>query len=178
MADKKTKTKAVAKKASRAKTPSRRVAKAKRKHKKPSSLLKLTQETIDGLAEIVGRGNFRYVARGKMGVCEGTFNSWLSRGRRDLLENDHGDEMSLEAKLVMALDKAENEVHATIIHNVMSLDPASPAAVKLQLEYLYRRHGKLYSKNPNAHDDDTGETFKVSDPLEELAEKLAPYIEN
>ena len=84
--------------------------------------------------------------------------------------------MSLQAKLVMALDKAENDVHSKIIRNVMKLDRTDPRSVKLQLEYAYRRYGKLYSKNPNAHDDDTGETVKV-DPLEALAEKLSPYME-
>lgn len=187
----KTKTTAKASKTSRAKTSSKRAAKAKTRAKakpkarakakpkakpkpKQSSRLKLTQEIIDNAAEIVGRGNFRYVARGKLGIPEGTWCSWMTHGRKNLreVEGGSGRALSLQAKLVMALDKAENDVHARIIEDVLTSDN-----LKLKVEYLYRRYGKLYSKNPNAHDDDTGETVKV-DPLELLAEKLAPYMED
>lgn len=176
MAKTKTKTKKKAKPRvpSRAKTKPRSKAKPKKKKKRVSSSLTLTQEIIDKAAAVVQLGNFRYVARGTLGIPEGTWKSWLAHGRRDLLEGD-GD--SLQAKLVMALDKSENIIHAKIIENVMALDVTNPAAMKLQLDYLYRRHGKLYSKNPNAHDDDSGETVKIVDPLAALAEKLDPFCD-
>ncbi len=164
MAKKKTKTTAEAKDPSRAKTdPGRKVI---------TRPLKITQEIIDQAAAIVRRGNFRYVARGQLGISEGTWKTWLSYGRRDLRESEEGKtEMSLQAKFVVALDKAENIVHDELIRDILASDND-----KLKLEYLCRRYPKLYSKNINAHDDDTGETVRV-DPLELLAEKLKPFID-
>lgn len=197
MAKKKTKTKAAAKKTSRAKTSPKRASKKesraeqvarrekmgvpKGRHETIGNCLKLTQEIIDGLTEIVAQGNFRYVARGKMGIPHGTFNSWLQRGRQHILDYEKDGkwkDLSMQAKLVQALDKAENDNHAKIISNVMGLDPTNPMAVKLQLDYLYRRHGQLYRKGRTAIDDETGETIKIVDPFEALAEKLAPYIDD
>lgn len=197
MAKKKTKTKAAAKKTSRAKTSTKRAAKKetraqqvarrekmgipKGRHETIGNCLNLTQEIIDGLTEIVAQGNFRYVARGKMGIPEGTFKSWLQRGRQHILDHEKDGtwkDLSMQAKLVMALDQAENDIHARIIENVMTLDGKNPACVKLQLDYLYRRHGQLYRKGRTAIDDETGEKIKVVDPFEALAEKLAPYIDD
>jgi hypothetical protein len=156
------------------------MAKAKTKKKKPAreklprfSSLELTQEVIDKLAATVARGNFRYVARGRAGIPEGTFKSWLATGRKELREIESGKrkEETLRSKLVMALDKAESDVHSRIVEDVLESDN-----LKLKMDYLYRRYGKLYSKNPNSHDDDTGETVKI-DALELLAEKLSTFIE-
>ncbi len=168
MAKKKTKTKA------KAKDPSR--AQADPGRKAITKPLKLTQEIIDQAASIVRMGNFRYVARGRLGISEGTWKTWLSYGRRDLRESENGEsEMSLQAKFVVALDRAENEALSEIIRDVMLLG-SDPASVKIKLEYAYRRHGKLFSRTANGIDDETGETVRV-DPLELLAEKLKPFID-
>ena len=154
------------------KTKSTKKKTTKKKVYKGGTRLTLTQELVDQLAEIVGKGNFRYVARGRCGIPEKTFENWLSRGRKELRELQAGRRKSvtLKADLVMALDKAENEIHSQIIEDVLASDN-----LKIKVEYLYRRYGKLYSKNPNAHDDDTGETVSV-DPLELLAEKLGQFL--
>ena len=135
--------------------------------------LSLTQEILDEIVACVGKGNFRYVARGKAGIMEATFKSWLSRGRTELREYDSGkrDELTLKAELVVALDIAENEVHARIIEDVLASDET-----KLKMDYLRRRYPKLYSSNGTAIDDETGEEVKI-DPLQLLAEKLSAFIE-
>lgn len=166
----------------KAKTKTKRATKHKAtSRRKMSATLTLTQKTIDELAAIVGQGNFRYVARGKLGIPEGTFKSWLSRGRLDLRESEAGKgrSNSLQAKLVQALDRAESIVHAKVIENIMALDASDPRNVKIQLEFLFRRYTKLYSRNPNAHDDESGSTFPatVVNPLEALADKLAPFMD-
>lgn len=142
-------------------------------HETTDPRLSLTQEIIDKLAVIVAKGNFRYVARGQLGIPEGTFKSWISSGKRELKEFQSGKRknVTLKMKLVTALDIAESQIHGKIISNVMESDN-----LKLQMEYLYRRYGKLYAKTPNAHDDETGETVKI-DPLEILASKLRTFVE-
>lgn len=134
--------------------------------------ISLTQETIDELTAIVRKGNFQYVARGRLGISVGTFNSWKARGRKHLQEFEAGtlDLMTIQAKLVVAIDKAENEAHATLLQDVLDSDNT-----KVKMDFLRRRYGKLYSMNPNAHDDDTGEDVKV-DPLVLLADKLKHFI--
>lgn len=141
-------------------------------HETQDARLTLTQEIIDDLAAIVRKGNFRYVARGKLGIPRGTFESWISSGKREHREVQIGKRknVTLKMRLVTALDIAENDVHAKIIEDVLESDN-----LKLKMDYLYRRYGKLYAKNPNAHDDETGETVKI-DPLELLADKLRTFI--
>lgn len=154
--------------------PKPKKPKPKKKYSGPRGpKLSLTRAMVDEAAAIVAKGNFRYVARGRMGVCSSTWNRWMERGREELREYTAGrkpkSKLTLKAELVMALDKAEQVVHSQIIEDVLESDN-----LKLKTEYLYRRFSKLYSKNPNAHDDETGETYKV-DPMELLLEKLQPF---
>ncbi len=134
--------------------------------------LTLTQEILEEIVGCVALGNFRYVARGRAGVSESSFKSWLSRGRAELRELEEGkrDDLTLKADLVVALDQAENEVHSKIVEDVLGSNDN-----KLKLDYLYRRYSKLYAKNSHAVDDYTGETVKI-DPFELLAEKLTAFI--
>jgi hypothetical protein len=144
----------------------------KKRARKERSDTKLTEELIEKAAKIVGQGNFRYVARGRLGIPEGTWISWLHRGKREWREYERGerDEITLKMKLERALDRAECVVHSAIIEDVLASDNH-----KLRMEYLYRRYGKLYSKNPNAVDDDTGEEYKV-DPNQVLNERLGAFL--
>jgi hypothetical protein len=172
MAKAKTKTTAKARSKSKSKGKKPKQKRGSSKGLRKTKPTKLDDKTIDELARIVGLGNFRYVARQQLGIPEGTFKTWLSRGRADI-RDDILD--TPQARLVIALDKAEGDVHASIVRNVMTADPTDPRVLKIQTDYLYRRHGKLYSRNLNAHDDDTGETHQVN-PLDLLAEKLKPFL--
>ena len=100
--------------------------KAKPKAEKPANLytLTLTQETIDKLAATVRRGNFRYVARGRLGIPEGTFKSWTAKGRRDLKDLQSGKKKkeTMQARLVTALEIAESEAHSELMQDVLESD--------------------------------------------------------
>ena len=150
--------------------------KAKPKAEKPANLytLTLTQETIDKLAATVRRGNFRYVARGRLGIPEGTFKSWTAKGRRDLKDLQSGKKKkeTMQARLVTALEIAESEAHSELMQDVLESDN-----VKVKADFMYRRYGKLYSRSLTSHDDETGETTKV-DPMEVLAETLKAFIKD
>lgn len=147
--------------------------KAKRKTRTQDCRLSLTQDIIDQTAKIVSDGNFRTVARGKLGIPQSTWESWIDRGRKEIREYAGGNRtnLTLKAKLVQALDKAESDNHATIIENVMTTDN-----LKLKMDYLFRRYPRLYAHPTKAIDDETGETVEV-DPLQLLADKLGKFIE-
>jgi len=150
------------------------VAKAKTDGRKAErNALTLTPKIIEEAARIVGKGNFRYVARGRLGIPQETWKSWLYRGRTEWREYTRGDreKITLKMELVKALDQAECRNHSDIIEDVMS----DETPIKIKMEYLYRRYGKLYSKSPNAVDDDTGEDVKV-DPNQVLIEKLSAFL--
>lgn len=137
--------------------------------------LTLNEKVIDRLVEIVRRGNFRKTAADELGIPPGTFNSWLQRGKRELRDYAAGrlDELTLKARLIQELARAESRAHADILRDVVNSED-----VRAKMWFLERRYNKQYSKNPNAHiDDETGEQSKV-DALQLLAEALAQISED
>jgi len=147
----------------------------KRKIKGEQINLTLTEETIRKAAEIVARGNFRDTARSMLEIPEGTWEAWLNRGRREWREYSRGDreKKTLKMQLVTALDKAEGQGLDQFSRDM--LDPSVP--MKTRAEFMYRRHSRLFSKNPNALDDRTGTEHKV-DAKALLAEKLSVFLES
>jgi hypothetical protein len=148
----------------------------RKQHNRDNVNLTLTEDLIREAAAIVRKGNFRYVTANKLGIPQDTWNRWLQYGRGELRAYIHGcgpEELTLKARLVLALEKAEGECHATLLEDVIESDN-----VQAKIWFLQRRYNKLYSKNPNAHvDDETGEVIRRS-ATEILADKLAQFLED
>lgn len=135
----------------------------------------LTPDVIDEAARIVGRGNYRTVARQMIGIPHGTWSLWIKAGKEEIAAFSRGERETVgyRAVLVQALEKAEAEVHQTIIRDVITGDN-----MQAKLWYLERRYNKLYTKNPNAHvDDESGEEV-ARDAAEILADRLRAFIED
>lgn len=139
------------------------------------SHLTLTEETIAKAADIVARGNFRDTARSILGIPEGTWETWINRGRSEAREFSRGERKveTLKMKFVKELDRAEGQGLDQFSRDM--LDPAVP--MKTRAEFMYRRHSRLFSKNPKALDDRTGQEYET-DPKQLLAEKLAVFLES
>lgn len=131
---------------------------------------KLTAQVIKEFAAEVERGNFRQVARQRLGIPVWTYNSWIAAGKKQLTEYTQGKrkKLLLQGQFVLALDRAEGYVHGQMVEDILE-----HGSIQARQWYLERRFNKLYSRNPNAHvDDETGEEHKV-DGATVLAEKLA-----
>lgn len=136
--------------------------------------LSLTESTLFELADIVGEGNFRHVAAGKLGIAPNTLHGWVRRGKAHLEDHRSGKrkELTLQARLVVELEKAESDCHATLVKDI--LKTGNP---ELKLKFLKLRYNKLYNNNPNAVDDSTGEEVARS-AADLLIEKLSTFLEN
>ena len=75
--------------------------------------LSLTEDIIREACEIVGAGNFRYVAAGRLGIPLKTWNSWVKRGKNELEDYRSGnrEELTLKAQFVTELEQAEARCH-------------------------------------------------------------------
>lgn len=148
---------------------------AKRKTYAERIDLTLTDEMVAEACAIVERGNFRYVAAQRLGVSHGTWASWLERGRKELREHTSGkrDTLTVKAKLVVELERAEAQCHERLLQDVLEADDP-----RLKMDFLKARYGKLYSRNPNARiDDETGEKVKI-EIAEILADKLSQFMDD
>lgn len=137
--------------------------------------LGLTDAIVEKACAIVAAGNFRYVAAQRLGVPKGTWQGWLTRGRKELAEYAEGKrerkKLTVKAKLVTELEKAEGECHSRLLQDVLDSN-----SIQAKQWFLERRYNKLYSTNPNAHiDDETGET-ETFDAAAILAEKLRQFM--
>jgi len=135
--------------------------------------LRLTEPMLFEIAEIVGRGNFRHVAAGLVGVTPNTLHTWVRRGKAHLADYHSGKkkDMTVQARLVVELERAEAEVHDKLIVDIV--ENGSP---EMKMKYLKARYNKLYNNNPNAIDDATGEETRVS-VADMLMDKLSNFLE-
>lgn len=120
---------------------------------------KLSQKIIDEMCAIVRKGNFRTVARQRLGISTSTYDDWVQSGKRQIREVERGERKNLllQGKLVLALDEAEGIVHGQMVEDILE-----HGSIQARQWYLVRRFNKLYSLNPNAHiDDETGRTEKA-----------------
>ena len=134
----------------------------------------LTEELIQEACAIIRDGNFRTIAFGKLGIPTYTWSSWVKKGNHELkdlaAEKITEEDLSLMAMMCLELNKAEAECHEELLLDV--LHSGSP---ELKMKFLQRRYGKLYSANPNAIEDESGEEVQRS-AMDILAEKLANFV--
>lgn len=135
--------------------------------------VKLTEDLVKKFAAIVAAGNFRYVAAQSLGIPQATITSWCASGRKEIEEFVEGkrETVTIRALLLQEIEKAEANVHQTIIRDVV-LGDNMPA----KLWYLERRYNKLYTKNPNAYIDDEAGKEITREASDILVEKLASFI--
>jgi len=134
---------------------------------------KLSTKIIEDFVAIVEKGNFRSVARQRLGISVSTYDKWISTGRKQIRDFESGrrKHLLLQGKFVLALDEAEGRVHGQMVEDI--LDKGS---IQARQWYLERRFNKLYSRNPAAHiDDETGKEVQV-DAAALLAERLKALV--
>lgn len=138
----------------------------------PSS--ELTDELIRDACAIIRDGNFRTIAFARLGIPTYTWSSWVKRGNHELKDVAAGrkkeSDLTLKAKMCLELNAAEAECHEELL-----LDVLSNGSPELKMKFLQRRYGKLYSNNPNAIEDESGEEVQRS-AVDILAEKLANFV--
>lgn len=133
----------------------------------------LSHRLIDALCRTVERGNFRYVACQRAGVSWRRYTYWMELAAKERRQRDDGKlkgKPSMYVHLLERLEQSEGEVHAQCVEDVLDSDDA-----RLKMEYLKLRFSKLYSKNPNSVDDETGRETKI-DARELLRERLLAIL--
>jgi hypothetical protein len=140
------------------------------------SMSDLTEELILQVCGSIRNGNFRTIAFDRYGIPRGTWAGWIDAGHKQLREHAAGErkdeDMDRRAKLCLALNKVEAELHDELIVDV--LENGSP---ELVMKFMRYRWNKLYNNNPNATDDATGEDVKRN-ALDILIGKLATFVED
>ncbi len=141
--------------------------------------LQLDDAMIEAVVSIVKRGNFRRIAFMRVGVQPSTYRSWLSRGQLEINRVNDGEigleHLTPKGRLVLALEKAESELHDNVITDVLEYE--GPGAAKVKLDFLSRRFPKLHQRGARSIDDETGEDVH-RDVAELLADKLANFLDD
>ena len=153
--------------------PSKRGRKPGVVNQRQSPTCSLTQAIIDEFTRIVKRGNFRQVARQRLGISVATYDRWISAGKKQIREVEQGKrkQILLQGKFVIAMDAAEGFVHGKMVEDILE-----SGSIQARQWYLERRFNKMYSRSPAAHtDDETGKDIKI-DAGELLLDKLKTVL--
>lgn len=118
-----------------------------------------TQKEIELAVLTVGAGNYRDVARQRLGVSIRLWQHWLKEGKSEIEHKEEGKIKRLSAfgDFAQRIEIAEGTFHSSAVTDVAGSDDD-----RVKLEFLKCRFHKHYNKNPNAIiDDETGEREKI-----------------
>lgn len=140
--------------------------------KKQHPLCKLTEGVLKQFVEEVRRGNFRTVARQRLGISQSTYDQWMRTGRKQIREYHQGkrSKLLLQGRLVIELDRAEGYIHGQMVQDILE-----QGSIHARMWYLERRFRKLYNPHAIATDDETGKEIEV-DASSLLADKLKALL--
>lgn len=96
---------------------------------------KLTPARHKAIVRVIRAGGFKRAAAQAAGIAEETLMSWQRQGRADVAS---GNTRTKQAKLVLAMEKAESEQIEEMLNRVSSASTNSWQAAAWMLE---RRHG-------------------------------------
>ncbi len=109
----------------------------------------LTPAVIRDVVAVIEKGNFRIHAFAHIGVPQSLWTKWVARGRKEFRALSDGtrdlDELTLNAALVMALDRAESRVAQDL-----GKDVRESGDIADKRWWLERRFSRQFARNPNA----------------------------
>lgn len=140
-----------------------------------SKNLALTEEIIRNAARLAKYGNFRSDIYKALKIPRGTFDAWITRGKKELKEHAAGvrDKVSLKAKLLLELEAAEAQAKNGVFEQILESDD-----LDLKFKFITKRFGRQFN-DMRYIDDDTGEVKEQQQSaIDSIASKLLNFLDD